>query len=188
MRLLFRTGCCVLFGLMAYAQSPAGLAPDWDMRPILQEMSAHAGRLLPLLDQVDTKAWVQKGASETFTAQLQSAKDQARAIQTEALALAQTPEKLAASLQLYFRIQGLDTILASIEEGTRKYQNPALAQALTSLNAENGANRDRFQVYIVSLATQREQECAVMDREAQRCRSIMATQPPAGARNSGKKK
>ena len=42
-------------------QQPAGLEPDWDIGVILQEMSAHAGRLLPVLDRIDVKAWLREG-------------------------------------------------------------------------------------------------------------------------------
>ena len=69
-----------------------------------------------------------------------------------------------------------------------KYQDPALAQSLASLTADNGANRDRFRTYIVNLARQREQECEIMDKEAQRCRAIVATQPPPPPSNSKGKK
>ncbi len=55
----------VLLGAQAPAPHSAGLQPDWDMGVILQEISAHATRLLPALDQVDARAWVEKGASET---------------------------------------------------------------------------------------------------------------------------
>ena len=168
-------------------QQPAGLEPDWDIGVILQEMSAHAGRLLPVLDQIDVKAWFEKGASETYAAQLQSSKDQAKAFADGARDLARNPEKLSASLELLFRVQGLETMLGSLEEGVRKYQDPAVAQKLASLEAENGANRDRFQKYIVNLAAEREQQFQVMDREAQRCRGILTTQP-AATPNSGRKK
>jgi hypothetical protein len=167
-------------------QQPAGLEPDWDIGVILQEMSAHAGRLLPVLDRIDVKAWVEKGASATYAAQLQSSKDQAQAFADGARELARNPERLSAALELLFRIQGLETMVGSLEEGTRKYQDPALAQALASLTAENGANRDRFQKYIVNLAAEREQQFQVMDREAQRCRGILTAQP-AAAPNSGRK-
>jgi len=169
------------------AQDPAGLQPDWDIGAIVEEISAHATRLLPTLDKVDAEAWVAKGASETYMAQLQSSKDQARAIVRNAEVLARTPEKLSACLEMYFRIQGLEQMIDSLVEGIRKYQDPALASELVGQSAENGANRNRFQSYIVSLASQREQECAVMDREAQRCRSIVATQPPPKP-PAGKKK
>jgi ABC-type transporter Mla subunit MlaD len=175
----------ISFTVFLHAQAPAspqsGLLPDWDIRVVLEEMSAHAGRLQPKLDQIDAQSWVAKGASDTYQAQLQSSKDQARAIAGGAKALAQNPEKLSSCLELYFRISGLDDMLASLQDGIRRYQDPALAQSLAALAAENGANRNRFQTYIVNLATQREQECAVMDQEAQRCRAVMATQPPPGA-------
>lgn len=170
------------------AQTPAaGLQPDWDVRVILQEMSDHAARLQPVLNQVDVNAWVAKGASETYAAQLQSSKDQARTLADQAKTLARNPEKLSTCLELYFRVQALEQMIGSLVEGIRKYQEPALAETLASLSAENGANRNRLESYIVNLASERDQECAVMDREAQRCRSVLATRPPASS-NQGKKK
>ena len=114
---------------------------------------------------------------------MQSAKDQAGAISAGAKALAGNPEKLSSSLELFFRLQGLETMLGSLAEAMRKYQSPADAQALIALDAQSGENRDRFQRYIVNLATEREKEYAVMDQEAQRCRSTLT--PPAV---SGRKK
>jgi hypothetical protein len=150
-------------------------------------MSAHAGRLLPVLDQLDVKAWLRKGASDTYAAQLQSSKEQAKAFADGATDLARNPEKLSASLELLFRIQGLETMLGSLEEGIRKYQDPAAAQTLASLEAENGVNRDRFQRYIVNLAAERERQFEVMDREAQRCRGILTAQPAASPNSERKK-
>jgi hypothetical protein len=136
--------------------------------------------LLPALNQIDARSWVDQGASETYAEQLQSAKDQTQSLADGAKALAKNPERLSMALELYFRMQGIDSMLASVEEGMRKYQNPASAQALASLQAEAGANRDRLQRYIVNLAAQREQELHVMDQEAQRCRGTL-TAPPAKA-------
>jgi hypothetical protein len=141
-----------------------------------------------VLDQIDVRAWLQKGAPDTYAAQLQSSKDQARAFAGGARDLARNPEKLSVSLELLFRIQGLETMLGSLEQGIRKYQDPAVAQTLAALEAENGANRDRFQRYIVNLASEREQQFQVMDREAQRCRGILTVQPAASSRDSGRKK
>ena len=169
------------------AQDPAGLQPDWDIGVIVGEISAHAARLLPTLNRVDAKAWVAKGASETYMSQLQSSKDQAKAIARNAEALARNPEKVSLCLEMYFRIEGLEQMIGSLVEGIRKYQDLALASELVGQSAENGANRNRFQAYIVSLASQQEQECAVMDSEAQRCRSVVATQPPPKP-PAGKKK
>jgi len=174
----------LLGGVALYGQTPtpAGLEASWEIAPVLQEISAHASRLLPMLDKIDAKAWVAKGASDTYVAQLQSCKDQARALAAEAKELAANPEQLSSTLQVIFRIQGLETMMGSLVEGARRYQNGAEAQALTAAVAEDGAGRDRLQRYLVNLAAQREQDLKVMDREAQRCRGILTQAPPKPGR------
>ncbi|MCU1232739.1 MAG: hypothetical protein JWP63_706 [Candidatus Solibacter sp.] len=157
------------------------------MAVILQEIGANAASLLPLLDKVDAKNWVAKGASETYAEQLDMSRQQAKALADGANALAKNPEKLSASLELFFRMEGLTTLLASVEEGTRKYQGPEAAQALAGAYAEGGANRERLRGYIVSLAAQREQQFEVMDREAQRCRGTLMAPTPAKT-TTGRKK
>jgi hypothetical protein len=161
---------------------PVGLETDWDIAAALQEIGAHAGRLLPALNRIDARSWVDQGASETYAEQLQAAKDQTQALADGAKALAKNPERLSVALELYFRMQSIDSMLASVEEGMRKYQTAAGAQALAGLQANAGANRDRLQRYIVNLAAEREQELHVMDEEAQRCRAALT------APKSGKKK
>jgi hypothetical protein len=69
-------------------------------------------------------------------------------------------------LELFFRLQGLESMLGSVEEALRKYQSSADAAALVALAAENDINRDRLQQYLVNLAAEREKEFAVMDQEA----------------------
>ena len=176
--------CAAALSAQTPASQPtaAGLEPAWDIAPVLQEMGDHATRLLPILDEIDVKSWIAKGASETYAQQLQSSKDQAKAMANGARSLSRNPEKLSASLELFFRIDGLETMLVSLEDGIRKYQGSQLAQQLAAANAENGANRERFRAYIVNLAAEREQQFEVMDREAQRCRSMPPpTVPPSHA-------
>ena len=163
----------------------AGLEADWDIAVVLKEIAAHANRLGPMLDKFDANAWVQKGASETYVAQLQSSREQAVALARGAEALAANPQQLSSLLEVFFRIQGLETMLGSLEEGMRIYHSKADAQALAILEAQNDANRDRLQRYIVNLAAAREQEFRVMDREAQRCRGQIIQTPPV---RSGRKK
>ena len=70
---------------------------------VLTEIGSHAGRLIPALDAVHAKEWVQKGASDAYVAQLESSREQARAIETTSRALAKSPERLADSLELLLR-------------------------------------------------------------------------------------
>ena len=184
---------CGLYTAAAYAQaqssSPptAGLEPAWDIAVVLREMSADAGRLVPVLDRLDVPAWVARGASETFAAQLESSRQQTRALADEAAVLARYPEKLSLALEMYFRMQGLEIMLQTLQDGARKYQSPQAAQSVAAQFAEGGPNRERFRAYIVNLAAEREHQFEVMDREAQRCRAtLMAPSPPP--KTSGRKK
>jgi hypothetical protein len=169
------------------AQAPAGLETSWDIAPVLLAVSAHSTRLLQALEKLDANAWVEKGASPTYADQLQSCKDQERAIADASKNIARNPEQLAASLELLIRMHGVDTMLASLNEVIRKYQNPASAQQLISLEAEGSSNRDRFQQYLISFAADREHALQVMDKEAQRCRALLSMPAPATPK-SGKKK
>ena len=166
----------------------AGLEPAWDIAVVLREMSANAGRLLPVLNQLDAHAWVAKGASDTFVHQLESSRQQARAIADEAKALAAIPRNSPARLQLFFRMEGLETMVASLQEGARKYQGPQTAQSLAALYGEGGVNRERFRSYIVNLAAEREHQFEVMDREAQRCRATLMAAPAAPQDKEGRSK
>ena len=165
-------------------QQRAGLETDWDIGAVLQQISAHASKMLPALEKIDARAWVAKGAPEAYADQLQSSKDQARSLAEGAKNLERHPEQLSGSLEIYFRIQGLETMTVSVAEALRKYQSPAAAQELIAMAAENGANRDRLQKYLVNLAAEREHDLQVMDREAQRCRGILTEPPP----KAGKKR
>jgi hypothetical protein len=156
----------------ATAQQSAGLESDWEIATVLQALSAHATRVLPLLDRADARQWAAKGAPEAYAAQLQWSKEQAHALADGAKALAANPETLSAELQILFREQGLETLLGSVAEAMRKYQNVAAAQELIAVTAESGADRDRLEQYVVNLAAEREREYQVMDQEAQRCRAL----------------
>jgi hypothetical protein len=169
----------ILIAVAALAQSPStGLEPSWDMAVVIDQMGKDIARLIPVLGQVNAAGWLEKGAPDAYVAQLQSSKDQARAIASEAAVLTRTPEKLSAGLQLYFRFQGLETMLTSLEDAARRYQNPQIAQTLAATFADSGANRERFRSYLVNLAADRERQFEIMDQEAQRCRGMLMSPPP----------
>jgi hypothetical protein len=145
---------------------------------MLQEVAAHAERLLPVLAQINAKEWVERGASETYADQLQSCQVQCKAVAELARDLGRQPEKLSAGLDLYFRLHALDMMLVSMQEGIRKYQNPAIADMLAAVAAEKSGQRQGFERFLIELAAQREQQIVLMDNEAQRCRGVLSRQAP----------
>src|ERR1043165_6332063 len=88
----------VSLAVVLHGQTPApkerpGLEADWDIAAVLQGIGEHAAGMLPMLDRIDAKGWVTRGASETYVVQLQSSKDQARAVADAAKMLARHPEQ-----------------------------------------------------------------------------------------------
>jgi hypothetical protein len=159
------------------AAAEAGVASEWDARKLIDALSAQAQHLKPLFDQVQPSGWVSKGASETYIAQWNTAQTQLKYLISSSEAFSRQPERLPLGLDTYFRMESVESALGSLTEGVRKYQNPALASIMQSVIAENSTNRDRLRQYLQDLATQKEEEFQVVDREAQRCRAALLKQP-----------
>jgi hypothetical protein len=155
----------------------AGVASEWDARKLIDALSSQAQHLKPVIDQVQPADWVAKGASETYVAQWNSEQAQLKYLIASSEAFSRQPERLALGLDTYFRMEAVNSTLGSLTEGVRKYQNPALAYIMEGVVAENSTNRDRLRQYLQDLATQKEQEFQVADREAQRCRAALLGQP-----------
>lgn len=179
LRSLLLIGCAAALEAQTPGQNPqspsqpVGLETDWEAGTMLKDIAAQASRLAPALDRIDAKSWVDQGASETYGQQLDAAKVQTRALSDGAAALARSPEQLSSLLDVFFRMQAVDLMLDSVEEGIRKYGYKPDAQTLAQLQAEASGNRDKLQRYIVNLAAEREREYQAMDREAQRCRAVV---------------
>ena len=167
------------FALNLLPQQQPGVSAEWDIGKTLQAISAHIAQLQPILDQIRPKEWIEKGAPDTYMKQWESSVSQAKSVAISAQTLARQPANVVEAMQFLFRMQSLDSSLNSVKEGLRKYQNPPLADMLSSVSAENTNNRDKFQQYVLDLATEKEQQFQVADREAQRCRESLSKQPPA---------
>jgi uncharacterized protein HemY len=59
----------------------------------------------------------------------------------------------------------------------RRYQNPALADLIEAVAAEDQGDIDRMQQYLVELAAEKERQLDVVNTEAQRCRGLLSQQP-----------
>jgi hypothetical protein len=174
----------ILLLAIGSAASGWGQAQQIEMRQILDDLSTQSKRLIPILEQIDPNVWItSKGAPDTYVRQWRSSQEQAKALIADTATLSKDPERLSFALQTFFRVQALQMMVQSLVEGIRRYQNPALADLLAGVAADGSADREKFQRYIVNLASEREQMLGIMDHEAQRCRSILSNQgtpaPPA---------
>jgi hypothetical protein len=152
----------------------ASVMTDYDAAQLFNTVADQTRKLAPMIEQINTAEWVAKGAAPTYNQLRDSALAQNQAIVKAMHDLVQHPSRLSDCLSALFRIQSMEMELISLDPGLRKYQNPALADLISSLLAEGNRNRDRFREYVVDLASHKEQQFDVADKEAQRCReSIM---------------
>jgi hypothetical protein len=174
--------------LFQTAHAQASVSAPWDIKETIASLTAQTDRLKPVLNQLTPDQWVANGAPETYIAQWHSAQREVGDVETASAALQKQPEKLSSALNLFFRIQTMETRLSSLVDGVRHYQNPAVGDLIVGIVAENSANRDKLRQYISDLADQQEQEFAVADKEAQRCRVQLNRQPaPKPANTIGAK-
>ncbi|MBZ5602904.1 MAG: hypothetical protein LAO79_11410 [Acidobacteriia bacterium] len=164
----------IFFALVARGQS---VTAEWDISQTIAALSAHAKRVKPILDQLTPQEWVAKGAPQTYVTQWKGAEDELGYLVGSAQALEKQPEKLTVALDTYFRLQSLELRLNSLVDGVRNYQNPAVGDLLIGVLAENSSNRDKLRQYITDLATTKEKEFEIVDKEAQRCRGSISRQP-----------
>jgi uncharacterized membrane protein YccC len=151
---------------------------DVQIQSIFTGISKHTARIEPMIQQLHPAEWVAKGAPQTYVAQWNSTIEQLNAIQTEMSALAQRPDQLVELMRALFRVQASQKVVASLMEGLRRYQNPALAELIESVAAEDQSSLDNFERYLIELANDRQQQYDVVEHEAQRCRSTLVGPPP----------
>ena len=170
-------GQCQTTSNQATSQAAPSVSAEWDVSPTLDALSAQAKRLKPILDQLTPQEWVAKGAPDTYVQPWKRAQDELAYLVDSAKAVGKQPERLTLALDTYFRLQSLEMRLNSLVEGVRNYQNPAVGDLLMGVLAENSANRDKLRQYITDLASTKEQEFQIVDKEAQRCRAVLEHQP-----------
>ncbi len=161
----------------AGAQAPGYSAP-WDIAKLTAALVAEAQRLKPLVAQADPQKWKDAKAAELYQGPWNSAQNERQYFTGSAEKLAKEPEKLTLAMEAYFRMEALQTTLASLVEGMRRHDNGAKADVIEIVMGDNTTNKARLRQYMTELAAAKEQEFQVADREAQRCRGTLSRQAP----------
>ena len=178
----------ILAGVSAVALSAQdpGLPPEWEVQKNMSLLVEQTRRLGPLLEEAKPKAWIEKGAPDTYADQLSSTIAEQDYLLGSAEKLAADPERLSLALETYFRLQFLEVMLDSLNEGIRRYQDTALADRIRGVMTDGAVEREKLRQYVLRLASLKEEQFKVMDQEAQRCRALLLRQPPA-AKDTEKK-
>jgi hypothetical protein len=160
------------------AVAESGLQNPWDVRKLLTELLDENQQLQPLLANLNPQQWYdRKGAPTTYIIQWQTAQRQLNDVHYSTTQLQQKTESLSLALDLYFRLEALETTTRSLSEGAQRYADRASADKLNALLARDFNSRERLRDYLRDLTTSTEQNFKIADEEAQRCRAEMSRQP-----------
>ena len=143
----------------------------------------------PLLQQIKPQQWSdQKGAPTTYILQWQTAQGQLNDVIATTKLLAQKTESLSSALDVYFRLEALETTERALGEGAQRYDTRAVSDQLNALIAHNFDSRQRMRDYLRDLAATTEQNFKIADGEAQRCRGMISKELPSSSRVKSKRK
>ncbi len=146
---------------------------------IAHDLAQRSERLKTLFEQVHAAEWVAKGAPETYVSQWSSVARQNSAIEADMASIAQHPEAMSDVMRALFRVHRFDADVTGLLGGLRRYQNASLADQIENAAGSDQQSVDSLQAYVLDLASQKEQLLGIEDKEAQRCRSVLANQPIA---------
>jgi hypothetical protein len=184
-------GILFLCGQPSWAQQGApalpvaGLETPWTVQKIIADLQRDSTQLQPLLQQISPQQWSDgKGAPTTYIVQWQTAQQQLSDVSTMTKLFAQKTESLSAALDVYFRLEALETTERALGEGAQRYDTRAISDKLNTLIAHNFDSRQRLRDYLRDLAATTEQNFKIADGEAQRCRGMISKEPPV---DSGRK-
>lgn len=171
--MLLRSILLFLYSVSSWAQSASspGIATEWEARKQIDELKTQLAKVPAQLDQLNPKAWQAAGAPGAYLDELEGSRKQLRSLGQALDELRQTPEKLAVALEIYLRLNATDESLRVVVEAVRKYESAAVADQLEAKLGETGAAKEKFRVYLLDLAGERDRQLDVMQKEAQRCRT-----------------
>jgi hypothetical protein len=158
---------------------PQGLEAPWDVKRMLVSLNSEIEKLRPLLDQMHPQQWIDNGAPPTYVAQYQDTQDRVKDAVRASQALAARTDSLSLAIDTYFRMEALENVARSLEQGIRKYGERHMADQLAALISQDFGNRQKLRQYLSELSVEREQEFKIADEEAQRCRGIISREPAA---------
>jgi len=136
-----------------------GFPPEWEVRDSLTALVAQVQRLRPLMEAVKPEEWSRQARLGGRTRHNGSPSPRKWTTWPgQPAELAAEPERLTVALETYLRMQSLDAVLASLNEGVRKYQNPRWRTSFTGRATDCENQRQILGQYIVRLAAAKEQQ------------------------------
>ena len=153
------------------------LLPRWEVLEMAEVLVQHSKQLEDLLLRVRPKEWIQDGAPQAFVTQHEELIQDIANLSLSAQDVQRNPEKLSSVVDTYLWLDRLDSMITSIAQGARKYQNPAVADLLIAAKDRNSGQSEGLKTYLRQLVIASEMQMEIAHSEAQRCRGELAARP-----------
>jgi hypothetical protein len=172
----------VLVALLAGSLSIAagqseGMLPRWEVAELSKSIVENTDQLKKVLEQINPARWPEQGPSRVYQEQYQSLQAELENLRLSAEALGRKPEKLSVVVDTFLWLDRTDSMIGSLSAGVRRYQSPALSDVLDSVKGKGDAAAASLKEYMRQVAVQQEAAMEIADREAQRCRERLASEP-----------
>ena len=164
------------FAALLPAQDDAGTMPTWEVAAIAENLEAQAAQAEQILSGIKPEEWPQAGAA-AYSSQREALLVELGHLRNSARAMALTPERLPVVVDTFLWIDRTNSMMASMTDGVRRYQNAAVADLLESARSQYSGAGERLKEYMRQLAVSVDAQMQIAHEEAQRCRTQLVTQP-----------
>ena len=168
----------LLLSVAVFPLAAQELLPRWEAIDMAKGVDLHANEMKVLIEQVRPKEWIQDGAPQAYVTQHEELLRDMDSLSLSAQDMIRNPEGLISVVDTFLWIDRLGSMISSLEQGVRKYQNAAVAELLVAAKDRNTSESEKLKGYLRQLAVAHEAELEIADSEAQRCRAELARQPP----------
>jgi hypothetical protein len=134
------------------------------------------GQAEQILSGIKPEEWPQAGAA-AYSAQRETLVSELGYLRNSARAMAAAPERLPVVVDTFLWIDRTNSMMASMTDGVRRYQNSAVADLLESARTQNSGAAEKLKEYMRQLAVSVDAKMQIAHEEAQRCRTELVTKP-----------
>lgn len=163
----------VLLGGISCAFAEEGTIPRWEIVELAEDLHRNTGAVDKVLEQIQPFDWISRGAPSVYAAQHETLQEDVNNLALSAQEMIRDPEKLSAAISTFLWLERVSSMVDSIAAGVRRYQSAVLANLLENAGAKVLSGEDLLKQYMRQRAVDQENELAIADDEAQRCRSEM---------------
>ena len=180
----------LLVSLLCCSASPlaaqeAGIAPDWEVRQMIEQAAHQVSLLANVVDQVHPDRW--PASAQSNRESLRTVREQMGGLEQNLVDLKAHPQHLSVLLEALTRLDTIVRQVDALRAAVARYQDPGLAIDIDRLLAGPSASREKLFRHSSDLARFLEEQNRSLERDIAQCeqtrRERQRLAPPPRPRN-----